>query len=98
MVEPAISPALVDVLQQYDRYLVSDDVDRSALIAAMDTPSLDAFAEAVDPLFGEINAVLDHFDSLPTLSAEQQDLVAQLNDLGQAGMEARIDLDDRGQP
>jgi hypothetical protein len=95
---PELSPALVEVLVRFDRYLVSDDVERSALMAAMDAPSLDAFAQAVAPLFEEINAVLDQLDALPTLSPEQQDLVSKLNDLGQAGVEAQMDLEDRGRP
>jgi hypothetical protein len=98
MSDPALTPGLRDALERFDRYLVSDDVERSELMAATDTESLEAFADAVGPLFDEINAVLDRLDALPTLSDEQQDLVSKLNDLGQAGVEARLDLDDRGQP
>jgi hypothetical protein len=93
--DPNLSPALNDAIARFPRYLVSDDVDRGNEIASTDSESLRAFADAIAPLFGEINAVLDRLDALASLTDEQQDLVVLLNDIGQAGVEAQLELEGR---
>jgi hypothetical protein len=56
-----------------------------------------ALANAIDPLFDEINSVLDQLVATPhPLPDDQAALEDELNSLAQAGMGARMELDDRG--
>jgi hypothetical protein len=92
-----ISPALAGVLDRFERFLVSDDVERSDAIAGSDDQSLRDLVDAVTPLFDEINAVLDVLVAHPhPLPADQEALETHLNDLGQAGVEAQLELESRG--
>jgi hypothetical protein len=90
-----ISPALASVLSTFASFVLSDDADREDIIEASDPTTLTALVAAVDPLFGEINAVLDRFDEGPRPgSADDQQLESDLHSLAQAAMEARMQLDD----
>lgn len=91
-----ISAELAAALQSFRGFLVSDDVERGHEIERSDRETLTALADAVDPLFEEINAVLDRLDrTAHPLPEDQEYLEYDLNSLAQAAMEARLELDDR---
>jgi hypothetical protein len=76
--------------------VLTDDAERSDKIVATDSVTLRKLADAVGPLFSEINAALDATYEKSSLSDEEQDLEADLNALAQAAEEARIELEHRG--
>ncbi len=91
-----ISAALTDALTKYEAFLLSDDDERGRAISESDPDTLRALADAVDPLYDEINAVLDRFDATKhPMPADQEQLEIDLHGLAQAGTEARMELDDR---
>jgi hypothetical protein len=91
-----LSAELRTALERFRRFAVSDDAVRGAAIESAATPELEALADTIDPLFAEINAVLDRFDAtshpLPDADAE---LEHDLHAVAQAGEEARIEVDRR---
>ena len=93
-----ISPALAQALQRFDRFLIADDVERSDVMSQADDATLRDLVATMEPLYDEVNAVLDVLVAHPhTLPEDQQLLEEQLNSLGQAGMEAQFELEARGQ-
>jgi ABC-type transporter Mla subunit MlaD len=89
-----ITPALASALTTYRHFLVSDDSEREEAIESSDPDTLTGLADAVAPLFDEINAVLDQLTSTShPLPPDQEQLESDLNSLAQAGMEARMKLD-----
>lgn len=91
------SDALDDALRANATFLLSDDVERETAIQRSGRDELSALADGVDPLYDEINAVLDQLGELAhPLPADQERLEDQLNSLAQAAMEARMELDSRG--
>lgn len=90
----AISPPLTNALSEYREFLLSDDSEREAAIEGAAPDRLRALADAVDPLFDEINAALDRLTSAShPLRSDQEQLEDELNSLAQAAMEARMQLD-----
>ena len=90
------SRRLTDVLQTFGHFILSDDHERSTQIGRSDVEALTAFADAVDPLLDEINAILDMLVARPhPLSEGGERLEEDLNSLAQAGMEARLELANR---
>lgn len=66
------------------------------MIAQADGQTLSALIEAVRPLLEEISSVLDALVARPhPLPDDQEILEYGLNDLGQAGVEARLELETR---
>jgi hypothetical protein len=93
-----ISPALALALQRFDRFLVADDMDRAEVMDQADDATLQDLVATMEPLYAEVNAVLDVLVAHPhPLPADQALPEEQLNSLGQAGMEAQFDLEARGQ-
>jgi len=89
-----ISPALASALETYREFLVSDDSDREAVIEATTPERLRGLADAINPLFDEINVVLDRLSAaLHPLPGDQEQLEYDLNSLAQAAIEARMHLD-----
>jgi hypothetical protein len=93
----AVSDGLASALAEFQPLLLADDEERSNKLEATDSDALRRLAEAVEPLFDEINATLDRTNAAPALSAGEQELESNLHSLAQAAMEARIELDDRGE-
>ncbi len=92
-----ISPALAQALQRFDRFLVADDAARSDAIEQADGATLRDLVETMVPLYDEVNGVLDVLVEHPHPLPEDQELLEeQLNSLGQAGMEAQLELEARG--
>ena len=88
-----ISADLAAALVTFRRFLLADDFDRSREIGGADPETLEALAAAVEPLFDEINAVLDRLTGARhPLPPNEEDLEADLNSLAQAGVEARLGL------
>jgi hypothetical protein len=88
-----VSPALAAALETYKAFLLSDDDERERGITEGDPEVLRALADAVDPLFDEINAVLDRLTAARhPLPRDQEQLESDLNSLAQAAMEARMEL------
>jgi hypothetical protein len=54
-----LGPALSDALQRFEQFLLSDDGECTETVMAADRETLRPLAETVNPLFDEINAVLD---------------------------------------
>lgn len=92
-----VNDDLAAVLAEYRPFLLSDDDERSDHIANSESDTLRALAEAVEPLFDEINATLDKTGVAPSLTEDEQALESDLHSLAQAAMEARIELDERGE-
>lgn len=92
-----VSGALAAALADFEPFLLADDEERSNKLVASDSDTLRRLAEAVEPLFDEINATLDKTGQAPSLSEEEQQLESDLHSLAQAAIEARIELDDRGE-
>jgi hypothetical protein len=89
-----VSPALASALDDFRQFVIADDEERSGVIEATDPKTLTALADAIAPLFGEINAVLDRLTEAPHPLPEDQELLEyDLNSLAQAAMEARQQLD-----
>ena len=89
-----LSPALATALETYRAFLLSDDSERAAMVEGSSPEQLAALADAIDPLFDEINAVLDHLTGAShPLPSDQDQLETNLNSLAQAAMEARMKLD-----
>lgn len=89
----AISPELAMALRTLRRHLLADDLERSDAMERSDRETLTALVEAVEPLFDEINAVLDRLLAKPhPLPSDEEELEVDLNSLGQAGAEARLEL------
>lgn len=89
-----LSPALATALETYRAFLLSDDSDREAIVEGSSPEQLAALANAIDPLFDEINAVLDRLTGAShPLPRDQEQLESALNSLAQAAMEARMQLD-----
>jgi len=85
----APSPALAAALAAYQSFLISDDQERVEAIEAADRETRVALARAVDPLYGEINALLDTLTAAPhPLPGDLEQLEDDLNSLAQAAMEA----------
>jgi hypothetical protein len=94
--ERIVSPALAAALDDFHRFVIADDAERSEVIEASDRDTLTALAESVGPLFEEINAALDRLTVAPHPLPEDQELLEyDLNSLAQAAMEARQELDGR---
>jgi hypothetical protein len=92
-----VSDDLAAALAEFQPFLLADDEERSNKLRASDNDTLRGLAEAVEPLFDEINTTLDETNEASTLSGEAQDLESNLHSLAQAALEARIELDDRGE-
>jgi hypothetical protein len=93
-----ISPGLAHALRRFDQFLIADDLDRSEVMDQADDATLQELVATMEPLYAEVNAVLDVLVAHPhPLPADQELLEEQLNSLGQAGMEAQFELRDRGQ-
>ncbi len=91
------SPRLRAVLDGFPEFLDSDDEARSDAVSGADTGRLRDLVVAVEPLFDEINALLDRLNAAEhPVSSELETLEDALNSLGQVGMEAQFELDDRG--
>lgn len=91
-----ISPELSAALKDYGRFLESDDFERGKVIESSDTPTLVGLADAVDPLFDEINRTLDRLVAAAhPLPENDESLEEDLNSLAQAAMEARMEADQR---
>jgi hypothetical protein len=91
------SPELAAVLVEFEPFLLSDDVERTDKLASTDSATLRKLAEAVEPLFDEINATLDKTGAASSLTDEEQDLESNLHSLAQAAIEARMTLEERGE-
>lgn len=91
-----VSDKLSAALADFQPFLLADDEERSNKLAASDSDTLRKLAEAVEPLFDEINATLGSTNEAPSLSEDEQRLESDLHSLAQAAIEARIELDDRG--
>ncbi len=94
-IDLGLSPALAAALERFSEFLRSDDDDRARAIEDSEPAVLPTLAAAVQPLFDEINAVLDKYVRrvLPLPPAQGQ-LESDLNSLAQAATEARAYLDD----
>lgn len=93
-----LSNDLASALDTFSEFLIEDDVARSVAIDNSDHERLSALAAAVDPLFEEINAVLDRLVAKDhPLPEHEEQLEYDLNSLAQAGMEARTHLEERGE-
>jgi hypothetical protein len=91
-----ISPKLAAALRTFHRFLLSDDIQRSDEIERSDKETLTALAGAVEPLLDEIDDVLDRLVAKPhPLPPAEDDFEVDLNSLGQAGIEARMELNSR---
>lgn len=91
-----MSPELSQALRAFEPFLRSDDMERSTLIEASDSHALRSLTETVNPLLAEINAALDGLVAKPhPLPDDEESLEADLNSLAQAGIEARMELDNR---
>ena len=93
----SVSDDLVAALVEFEPFLLSDDEERSNRLEASDSHTLRRLAEAVEPLFDEINATLDKTLAAAPLSEDEQELESNLHSLAQAAIEARMTLDDRGE-
>jgi hypothetical protein len=94
MADPIVSPALRSALDTYGRFLSSDDSEREQAIESSDRETLKAFANAIDQLYEEINAVLDRLVAAHhPLPDDQEQLEYDLHSLAQAAMEARLALE-----
>jgi len=92
-----VSDKLAAVLADFEPFLLADDEERSNKLASSDIATLRRLAEAVEPLFDEINATLDKTGQAASLSEDEQRLESDLHSLAQAAIEARFELDDRGE-
>ena len=91
-----VSPELATALRTFSRFLESDDAKRGKEIEGSEAEELNALANAVEPLYDEINAALDLLVAKPhPLPDGEERLEEDLNALAQAGMEARIELTSR---
>lgn len=96
---PIVSLQLAAALRSFRGFVVSDDSTRSEETARSEVELLTALIGAVQPLFPEINAVLDRLISAPhPLRADEERLEEDLNSLAQAAMEARFELGRRSPP
>jgi hypothetical protein len=93
----AVSPNLASALAEFEPYLVADDVERSNQLEASDSETLRTLAAAVEPLFDEINAILDKTGEAASLTDEEQELESNLHSLAQAAIEAGLTLEERGE-
>jgi phosphate uptake regulator len=92
----SVSPQLAAALRTFSRFLESDDVARSKQIGESDVEELTTLADAVDPLYEEINEVLDRLVAKPhPVSEDEERLEEDLNSLAQAAMEARLERNRR---
>lgn len=83
-------------LEKYREFLIADDVERSNVIGAADCETLGELVADVEPLFDEINDVLDRLVAARhPLPADLEDLEVDLNSLGQVGSEARYEIESR---
>jgi hypothetical protein len=88
-----VSPPLAAALDNFRRFVIADDAERSEAIEGSDREALTALADAVDPLFEEINSVLDRLvEKAHPLPDDEDILEYELNSLAQAAMEARQEL------
>lgn len=93
---PIVSPQLAAALRSFRGFLVSDDGMRSEETARSDVERLTSLIGTVQPLFPEINAVLDRLTAAPhPLPADEERMEEDLNSLAQAAIEARFELDSR---
>jgi len=92
-----VSNALASALETFRPFLLPDDDERARHLEGSDSDDLRRLAEAVEPLFDEINATLDRTSEAPSLSAEDQELESDLHALAQAGIEARMTLEERSE-
>jgi hypothetical protein len=76
------------------KYAESDDVDRSDLLAKVPTDELRELAAAANPHWDAINAFLN--DNMEHIGP-RQDLALALDGFAQAAMEARGELEGRGE-
>jgi hypothetical protein len=93
---PTPSQQLRSVLDAFPEFLDSDDVARADAVSSADTERLQDLVAAVEPLFDEINQLLDRIVALEhPVVAELEELEEVLNSLGQVGIEAEMELEDR---
>lgn len=85
-----LSSELAAALDRYRAFLVADDAKRANVIEASDLDALRVLVATVEPLYPEINAVLDGLMSADHPLPEDLELLeVDLNSLAQAGMEAQ---------
>ena len=64
--DPIVVPDdLAAALAEFQPFLLADDEEQSVKVGASDSETLRRLAEAVEPLFDEINATLDATDEAP---------------------------------
>jgi hypothetical protein len=94
---PMMGTALEQTLAQFRQFLISDDELRAEELERSDAETLRSLVESVEPLFKEINSVLDQLTAMNhPLEDAVADLEDALNSLAQAAIEARFELDGRG--
>lgn len=92
----AVSPALASALHDFRPLLEPDDLDRTQALGRAASETLAAMVEAIEPLYPEINSLLDRLVTQPhPLPEDLEHLEADLNSLAQAALEARQDLASR---
>jgi hypothetical protein len=90
---PELSPELAEVLASFRHFAVSDDADRAGVVERTDRDTLMALVKAVEPLYPEINVVLDRLVAKPhPVSPDEERLEVELDRLAQAAMEAELEL------
>ncbi len=83
-------------MNRFRDLLLLDDLEREDRIERTDSESLEALATSVEPLYAEINTVLDRLEAEPHPLPEPLDqLEYDLHALGQAAIEAQQALDAR---
>jgi hypothetical protein len=88
-----LSQPLRAALIEFRAFLKADDLERSQAIETADSERLAALTAAVEPLYGEINAVLDDLvGRAHPLPKDLEQLEVDLNSLAQAAMEAEQEL------
>lgn len=91
-----MTPALSAALVSFQDFLESDDAKRGDDVDGSDTDTLRALVDTVEPLFPELNAVLDRLGAMPhPIATPLEYLESDLHSLAQAAMEADLVLRER---
>ena len=90
------SDPLAAALNDHRRYVLADDLERERAIESSGCEELRTLAAAVQPLYDEINTLLDQLTGAPhPLPGDLEALEVDLNSLAQAADEAAIEAAQR---